>query len=321
MTKSKLKKTLLSLPVVGNLLAVSAGVAHLPSIREQMAKDQAKQAELQSLSRQLNEKIDSVIRKLNASELVQDNLQQTISLLETNSNSVSTTAKSSTKKELFADDHLLDKFYTAFEDRFRGPEKMIMDRQKEYLPYFTKSKQIDFSKTPVLDIGSGRGEFLQLLSKNKIRSVGLDINHDMVNRANEKGLEAIQGDALSHLQSVKSQTYGAVTGFHIVEHIPFNILLRIIDSTRRSLVSDGFVIFETPNPENLTVGSTTFYMDPSHLHPIPPALLAFTLEFSGFRNVEILRIHPHEKISDSKIDKDVAELVYGSRDYAVIGYK
>ena len=320
MTKSKLKKNLLSLPVIGKLLKVSAGVAHLPSLREQIAKDQAKQAALQSLSRQLTEEIDSLNRKLNASELVQDNLQQTISLLETNKN-VSTTAKSSTKKELFADDHILDKFYTAFEDRFRGPEKMIMDRQKEYLPYFTKSKNIDFSKTPVLDIGSGRGEFLQLLSKNKIRSVGLDINHDMVNRANEKGLEAIQGDALSHLQSVKSQSYGAVTGFHIVEHIPFNTLLRIIDSTRRSLVNDGFVIFETPNPENLTVGSTTFYMDPSHLHPIPPALLAFTLELSGFRNVEILRIHPHEKLSESKIDKDVAELIYGPRDYAIIGYK
>jgi 2-polyprenyl-3-methyl-5-hydroxy-6-metoxy-1,4-benzoquinol methylase len=320
MTKSKLKKNLLSLPVIGKLLKVSAGVAHLPSLREQMAKDQAKQAALQSLSLQLTEKIDSLNRKLNTSELVQDNLQQTISLLETNNN-MSTAVKSSTKKELFADDHMLDKFYTAFEDRFRGPEKMIMDRQKEYLPYFTKSKKIDFSKTPVLDIGSGRGEFLQLLSKNDIRSVGLDINHDMVNRANEKGLEAIQGDALSHLQSVKSQSYGAVTGFHIVEHIPFNTLLRIIDSTRRSLVNEGFVIFETPNPENLTVGSTTFYMDPSHLHPIPPALLAFTLELSGFRNVEILRIHPNEKLSESKIDKDVAELIYGPRDYAVIGYK
>jgi O-antigen chain-terminating methyltransferase len=320
MTKSKLKKNLLSLPVIGKLLKVSAGVAHLPSLREQMAKDQAKQAALQSLSLQLTEKIDSLNRKLNTSELVQDNLQQTISLLETNNN-MSTAVKCSTKKELFADDHMLDKFYTAFEDRFRGPEKMIMDRQKEYLPYFTKSKKIDFSKTPVLDIGSGRGEFLQLLSKNDIRSVGLDINHDMVNRANEKGLEAIQGDALSHLQSVKSQSYGAVTGFHIVEHIPFNTLLRIIDSTRRSLVNEGFVIFETPNPENLTVGSTTFYMDPSHLHPIPPALLAFTLELSGFRNVEILRIHPNEKLSESKIDKDVAELIYGPRDYAVIGYK
>ncbi len=113
----------------------------------------------------------------------------------------------------------------------------------------------------------------------------------MVERANKKGLVAWQHDALDFLEGQKPQSYGAVTGFHIVEHIPFPALLRLFTSTHRALVPDGFVVFETPNPENIIVGSCAFYMDPSHLNPIPPDLLAFALETCGFHKIEIRRMH------------------------------
>ena len=143
----------------------------------------------------------------------------------------------------------------------------------------------------------------------------------MVERSKQKSLQAVQGDALAYLQAAESQSYGAVTGFHIVEHIPFNTLLRIFKAAHRALVKDGFVIFETPNPENLIVGSTIFYMDPSHLHPLPPVLLAFALETCGFKNIEIKRLHPDADKKTDGLDEEVANLLFGPRDYAVIAYK
>ena len=80
------------------------------------------------------------------------------------------------------------------------------------------------------------------------------------------------------------------------------------------------MIFETPNPENLVVGSTTFHLDPSHLQPLPPVLLAFALETCGFKDIEIKRLHPDDK-KPAQLHGDVATLLYGPRDYAVIGYK
>jgi SAM-dependent methyltransferase len=174
-----------------------------------------------------------------------------------------------------------------------------------------------------LDIGSGRGEFLQLLKTNKVRAVGLDINYDMVKRSKDKSLEAVQDDALTHLLAAKSQSYGAITGFHIVEHIPFNNLMRIFISAHRALVSNGFVIFETPNPENIIVASSGFYTDPTHLNPLPPDLLAFALKSCGFREVEILRLHPvdAEPGKIAALPEELRFRFYGPRDYAVIGYK
>lgn len=327
MSIRKKTSTIFTIPILGYLLRTVYTVVRLPKVYDSLVDSDgqlhndlaAAKAEVEKL----RQKNSDLANRLGSLQNVQDNVQQHISTLERNQGSVTTKKGATTKSSdeaLFADDHFLDKFYTAFEDKFRGSEKMIVNRQKYYLPRFKKST-VDFGKTPVLDIGSGRGEFIQLLESNAIDSVGLDINHDMVARSKGKGLIAVQGDALSHLRQAKSRQYGAITGFHIVEHIPFNVLLRIFVEAHRALAQDGFVLFETPNPESLIVGSTTFYMDPSHLHPVPPALLAFTLEFCGFRNVEILRLHPDERLKKPGLTKDARELLYGPRDYAVIGYK
>jgi O-antigen chain-terminating methyltransferase len=143
----------------------------------------------------------------------------------------------------------------------------------------------------------------------------------MVERVKKKSLKAVHGEALSYLQAADSQSYGAITGFHFVEHVPFNVLLRIFNAAHRALVAGGFVIFETPNPENLKVGSDTFYIDPSHLRPLPPELLTFALETCGFKNVEIKRLHPDIRKDLDNLTPEVTKLLFGARDYAVIGYK
>lgn len=327
MPKRSVKQLVASIPVIGYIARLASNAVRLPQIHDDIVSNQKQtQSLIKSVQKEQVEPLENRFAQLSQDlsdiRLSQDDLAQKISILETSSWS-NNKAKSDNKrqtKELFADDQLLDKFYIDFEDRFRGTEEMIEKRQAEYLPLF-KGGEIDFKKTPVLDIGSGRGEFLGLLKKHKVRAIGLDINKDMVERSKKKGLEALEGDALEHLQKAKSQSYGAICGFHIVEHIPFNVLLRILENAHRALAENGFVIFETPNPENVTVGSTTFYMDPSHLHPLPPDLLAFTLETCGFKNIEVKRIHPDEEVDTTGIHKEVARRFFGPRDYAVVAYK
>jgi len=319
----RLKGMVSKTPVLGHSARVIKRLLALPSYQlaqEQMITRLEKDFSdaLQENNRH-NRDLEEKYRSLQA---LQDNIQKQVLILnryKSEKKGSSSQANSSSKK-LFADDHALDVFYASFEDRFRGSETMIGERLKIYLPYFAQSK-VNFTKHPVLDIGSGRGEFLKMLGKAKINAMGLDINVDMVNRANEMGLKTEQGDALSFLDKTASQSLGAITGFHIAEHIPFNLLYRIFNEAHRALANDGFVIFETPNPENLVVSGHNFYMDPSHLHPLPPTLLQFTLETCGFSKVEIKRLHPDKPDSDEKLPRSVQDRLYGPRDYAVIGYK
>lgn len=224
--------------------------------------------------------------------------------------------------DLVADEHLLDGFYVEFEHWFRGTNEEITARQKVYMPYFTESA-IDSQKYPVVDIGCGRGEFVQLLQDHGVRGIGLDLNKAMVDETKQKDLEGVEGDALSYLRQQKANSLMAITGFHIVEHIPFLDLVRIFDECYRTLQPGGFIIFETPNPENIIVGSCNFYADPSHLHPLPPAFLDFALKTRGFNKTEVKRLHPlKDKIkSTDPLVKEMAERLYGPQDYAVIAYK
>lgn len=324
-----LREKAASVPVLGYFGRVFSNIINLPkrnaAILEDLSSLQQAGVAAQEGSKKQLEQAEALYSDINtqlaAIQLNQDNLKQQIALLGEIPVQAAVSSGNSSDA-LFADDHVLDRFYIDFEDKFRGSEQLISKRLEEYLPLF-KNSPVDFEKKPVLDIGSGRGEFQQLLKKHKLNSLGLDINHDMVKRAKTKGLKAVQGDALSFLQKAKPQSYGAITGFHIVEHIPFNLLLRIFDNAHRALARDGFVLFETPNPENIIVASAGFYTDPSHLNPLPPDLLAFALETCGFRNVELRRIHPVEagEAEVAGLPAEVATRFYGPRDYAVVGYK
>ena len=221
---------------------------------------------------------------------------------------------------LFTDDHKFDEFYKNFEDKFRGTEEDIKSRVKVYLPYF-KNSAVNFNNYGVLDLGSGRGEFIDLMTSNHINITGIDNNQEMVQRSLNKGLNAINANVLDFIKTIKPKSLGSITGFHIVEHIPFIHLYKLLLNCYGSLVNGGFVIFETPNPENLTVGGCNFYIDPSHLKPIPPALMEYILESIGFKNIEIKRLHPINSSKNDNSNKYISDYLLSSQDYSVIGYK
>jgi O-antigen chain-terminating methyltransferase len=148
------------------------------------------------------------------------------------------------------------------------------------------------------------------------------MNHDMVKKTKSLGFVVYETDAMSYISDQKTGSLAAITGFHLVEHIPFDLLIKLFEECYRALSPGGFVLFETPNPQNLIVGACNFYVDPSHNKPIPPELLDFALDSIGFKT-KIIPLHPTKKVIENTDDtiKDVMNLIYGPRDYAVVGYK
>lgn len=221
--------------------------------------------------------------------------------------------------------HLLDAFYVAFEDQFRGSSKDIIDRLKVYLPLIAEAK-IGKQDSPILDVGCGRGEWLELLQKNGYTAQGLDINRVMIDQCRARGLQVVEGDIISFLQFLPDASLGAVTGFHIIEHLPFEVLMKLVDETVRVLKPGGLLIFETPNTRNILVGSGDFYRDPTHRSPIHPDTISFIAESKGLARSEVYFTEEKNdsltfiKSSEKRFDT-LNDYVNISRDYAMVAYK
>jgi O-antigen chain-terminating methyltransferase len=214
--------------------------------------------------------------------------------------------------------HLLDALYVAFEDRFRGNREDIKERVRVYLPYIEKSHE-HAQDARVLDIGCGRGEWLELLRENGYSAKGIDMNRIMVEQCRDRGLDVVEYEALLFLREQASGIFSVVTGLHIIEHLPLPVLIQLLDEVLRVLRPGGLAIFETPNPENMIVGATFFHIDPTHGNPVHPLTMDFLLDQRGFSRTEILRLHamPSQEL-DSKVLND---LLFGPQDFAAIGYK
>jgi len=220
------------------------------------------------------------------------------------------------------DDHQLDAFYLSFENRFRGPRKDIKKRVRFYLPFLRKARAGTKARS-VLDVGCGRGEWLELLREGKLEAIGIDLNEAMVAQCKERGLKVVQGDAIEFLRNLPDRSQGAVTGFHIIEHLPLEMLIQLLMHSRRVLKPGGIAIFESPNCKNLMVGACNFNIDPTHRNPVFPETAQFMLETQGFERVTLKYLSPVDTTTLGNIDEEsprIRELLYGPQDFAVIGY-
>lgn len=223
------------------------------------------------------------------------------------------------------DNHKYDSVYVAFEDLFRGSREEIKARQAIYLPLLGDSG-IGSAEMSILDLGCGRGEWLELLRENGMEASGVDRNDRMVECCRSRGFQVTQSDALPYLRTLPDASLGAVTSFHMVEHLPFEATLALVDECLRVLRSGGILILETPNPQNILVGAYAFYFDPSHVKPLPSPMLRFFVEARGFCNVYVQDLHPYPELvrfpDDGKgISNRLNDYFYGPQDYAVIGRK
>ena len=222
-------------------------------------------------------------------------------------------------------EHGLDALYLAFEEVMRGDRSEVKKRAEIYLPYVAAVSAGTVAR-PVLDFGSGRGEWLELLREQNLVAAGVDLNTCMVQICVERGLQVTLADAIAHLGTMPDASCGMITAFHLIEHLPFPVLIRFLRECRRVLQPGGAAIFETPNPYNVLVGSGYFYHDFTHQRPLPPPSTKFLVEQMGFSKVETLPLHPwddSDKVHGEEakeLESRFNELFYGPQDYALIAH-
>ena len=213
-----------------------------------------------------------------------------------------------------------DQFYRAFEEKFRGPRGLIQQRLEVYLP-FVQPVCAAYPEALVLDLGCGRGEWLELLQKNSIAAMGVDLDTGMLEACQQINLKVQCQDALESLKQLQDGSASVVSAFHLVEHLPFDRVKDLVAECHRVLKPGGLLIMETPNPENFMVATHNFYLDPTHLRPIPPDLLAFVPEYLGYEPVKILRLQETAGVKTHPNLSMMDVLTGASPDYAVVAQK
>ena len=181
--------------------------------------------------------------------------------------------------------------YSAFESFFRGQRQEIKHRLSAYLPLITLLPPNALQLA--LDVGCGRGEWLELLRDNGIEGIGIDYNVEFVDSCIKLKLMAEKADLYDFIPQQRVEQFGLITWFHLIEHISVDKQLWVLKEMFRLLMPGGMVILETPNPENVTVGSCNFYIDPTHLRPLPQQLLHFYALQAGFSSPVIARLNRH----------------------------
>jgi len=208
-----------------------------------------------------------------------------------------------------------------FQARFGGDEPVIRQQAEGFVDLF-------IGRERVLDLGCGRGIFLALAKDRNICAYGVDLDPRMIEQATAAGFEAVGGEALEHLRSLPDGSIDGLFARHVAEHVLPGELVDLVRELRRVLRPGSPAVLITPNPATLTVGAHTFWLDPSHLRPIPPELFRYYLEVEGFADVSVRTFEPSaehlsEDVPEGPIRENVKLLnrtLFGDRDYAVVGF-
>lgn len=224
--------------------------------------------------------------------------------------------------------------YVELERLFRGSQSEIRDRLRPYVGYLEE-------RSPVLDLGCGRGESLEVFRHHGITGRGVDSSAEMVAQCRDKGLEAEVGDLFEALERTPEASLGAVVSFHVIEHLPAESLDRLVRLAWRAIRPNGVLILETPNPLSVVVAARNFWLDPTHRRPVHPASLKLSYELAGFEPVVQLDLQPFaeaDRLPEIQVDKvpqgaqpmvdginrlrdRLDELLFGYQDFGMVGFK
>ncbi len=194
--------------------------------------------------------------------------------------------------------------YLDFEDKFRGDREKILGTLSIYEPLIKLVIQ-DINSPKLIDVGCGRGEWLQMWKDRIDDCYGIDSNNNMIRACRENNLQVLEGDAIDQLSKFATGTITVITIFHVIEHLENKQLLRLIEECQRVLSDDGILIMETPSIDSLLVSTKSFHLDPTHINPINLDLISFYLDNLGFSNVKSYYLHggPLQDASHLKITR------------------
>ena len=243
------------------------------------------------------------------------------SIRKQENNSATSTSTPVSKKFDNSDDYSVIDYFD-FENHFRGSRDLIKKRQSEYLRYLKECRMI-------LDIGCGRGEFLEIMKENNVSAVGVDTYKPFVDYCNEKGFSAVCMDCIEYMS--EEQGFEGIFVGQVIEHLTIGQIVSLIETAYNKLPDGGILIMETPNPKSLSIYANAFYLDPSHIKPVHPETISYFLKNAGFKNVDIIytensrpdiTIPPicGEEEFNNAMNK-VQQMLFGSQDYAAIARK
>ncbi|HEY0780810.1 MAG TPA: class I SAM-dependent methyltransferase [Thermoanaerobaculia bacterium] len=224
--------------------------------------------------------------------------------------------------------------YFELERRYRGTEEEIRERIARYLPFLE-------GRSPVLDLGCGRGEAIALLRDHGIAARGVDGSARMVALCRERGLEAREGDLFAALAETEEGSLGGIVSFHVIEHLPIGTLDRLVRLAFRALRPGGVLILETPSPLSVVVAARNFWLDPTHVRPVHPESLKLLYELAGFTSIERLDLRPvpaAERLPEidlatvpeaarplahsvNELRDRLDEVLFGCQDFGMVGVK
>ena len=225
--------------------------------------------------------------------------------------------------------------------QYRG-EKELQQRVADYDDLFAPLAPASgdgsrLSELPILDIGCGRGEFVEHLCASGLTAYGIEIEDDAVNIAQDAGRPVRYGEAFSHLEGLPDENLAAISLIQVAEHFEVEELLQLLKLGAQKLIPGGFILIETLNPLSVFSLLHFYIMDPSHSTPLHPQLVKLLMEQAGLWNVELRYLHPLPDAArleqlPLEADGDLVEVLnrniekanrvlYGPQDYAAIAYK
>jgi SAM-dependent methyltransferase len=291
-----------------------------------MARILAEQEKLQHAEAQLlllTDRLSHVSQSLSQTRHeFAEQIQSITTDVKTLTTDVKTLGRNLATEEYRTIDELLewDNFYAAFVDQFRGSAEEVEERLRFYLPFLNHLN----AESNILDLGSGRAEWLELLTKQGLKPRGVEVNKALAERSGQQGFEVINTEMMIYLGQQPNDSLDLVTVFHLIEHFNIGKIIRLLDEIKRTLKPGGLLILETPNPENLVVGACNFYADPTHHKPIYPQTLIFLLRNKGFVDLRLEYLHPVDQSpfeGESNGMQQLSKWFYGSRDFSVIARK
>jgi O-antigen chain-terminating methyltransferase len=295
--------------------------SRLQQTTDQVRAWERQAAELEALKQQLEQQIEGLVEHVQKAKMEiahrETLLSHRLDDAEKSQDDLVGRDKAALKNE---DEHLLDSFYFSLEEALRGTPEQIKEEAKGYLPLLEKAG----ITADIIDIGCGRGEWLEVLRESGFRARGIDQNHIAVEHCRGLSLDVVASEARAYLRSLSDESVSAITAFHFAEHLPLEALVSFLDQAGRTLKPGGLLILETPNPENLLVGSCNFYLDPTHKNPIPIPTMTLLLESRGFCCQEVLKLHPVPSVQIEVKDQLTSHMnhyLYGPMNYAVVARK
>lgn len=213
-----------------------------------------------------------------------------------------------------------ESFYYAFENCYRYDFDTILGQlEKRYGSRAEKARTIG---KQALDLGCGRGEGVAFLKAAGFQAIGVDSNRTAVEHARQQGLDVRHDDLFRYLRRTPNASLAALTAFHVIEHLSFEQLWKLVEEARRTLAPGGFLLFETPNTRNLLVSSGDFYRDPTHCSHIFPDTLHFLMDYAGFDGTVYFFTEEQQPVSYRDFTfQEFDEYLRVSRDMAWVGNK